>query len=160
MNAERIVEAADTTTSKAVIADVAAGRELSGPLVAESSTWRSCAKCRCSTCVDTRRSRRHRCTEFRTGRIRYVSSLKSPHPCLAGGSRLLPRRSNGRPDLKRGRTWKGPFQAAEGRSTGSPGSPASGAGLPKSGVIWQDRKISSKLWKGIRWIAWKRCRPF
>ena len=139
MNAERIVEAGDTRHPKAVIADVAAGRQLSGPLVAESSTCTSCAKCRCSTCVDARRSRRHHCTKFRTGRVRYVSSLKSPHPYLAGGSRLLPRRSIGQPALERGRTWKGSFRAAEGQSTAS--RLARKRCLPKSGAIWQNRKI-------------------
>jgi integrase len=54
-------------------------------------------------------------------------ALNSPHRCLTGGSRLHSRRPIGRPDLKRGRTWKGPFRAAEGRSAGSQGALTGGA---------------------------------
>src|SRR5882672_7761026 len=122
---------------------------LTDPQAPESSTRKSSARSHRSTCADTRRSRRHRCAEFRTDRVRYVLSLNSPCQCLRTGlSRLPPRRSIGWPALERGHTWKGSFRAAEGRSTGLPGSLTSDAGLPKSGVIWQNRKIFFQIMEG------------
>ena len=54
-----------------------------GPPIAELSTRRLCAKRDCSTCVDTRRSRRHRYAEVRSGKIRSVWSLFSPSVLVA-----------------------------------------------------------------------------
>src|SRR5260370_24549000 len=122
---------------------------LTDPQAPESSTRKSSARRHRSTCADTRRSRRHRCAEFRTDRVRCVLSLNSPCQCLRTGlPRLPPRRSIGWPALERGHTWKGSFRAAEGRSTGIPGSLTSHAGLPKSGAIWKNRKILFQSMEG------------